>query len=532
MKKTELSFENIQQLHRTGCYEEAKHSYLDFLQAHPDHQLAWHFLGILYAEEGDLDAAQHCLEKTIQLNATDPVPRLHLANILKAKGLYGQAIDVLLTVLEQYPHFAAAYNNLGTVYYVQENWSEAVRAYENAIAIQSDYIDAYYNWGLALIKLKKINKAITVYEGILALNAQHVGARFQLACLHMQKNQYPMAIEQLSLIEKVHPFHVETQSNLATCFLKLGQLDEAKQHYLQALKIIPNDIQTLFNLGVLHMQQGEIDKAITSYMDAVNIDPDFFAAQNNLGVAFLALKNQEKALYHFREAARIEPKNEAIQHTVNILTQKKDLSTSPLSYVQSLFDSYADHYEAHLLQALHYEVPQWLYDIVQESQANLHASSWDILDLGCGTGLCGKLFKPLAHTLVGVDISAKMLEQAAQKHIYDELVQADILRFASAKKDSYDLIIAGDVIVYFGDLMELFSTVHKALKRNGLFVFNAEQGQKNDYEMTNSGRFVHRKQYIEQLVEQAGFTIMQYREHVMRTQQHEPVRGHIYLLQK
>ena len=36
----------------------------------------------------------------------------------------------------------------------------------------------------------------------------------------------------------------------------------------------------------------------------------------------------------------------------------------------------------------------------------------DVLDLGCGTGLMGAEIHPLARTLVGVDLSSQMLENA------------------------------------------------------------------------------------------------------------------------
>ena len=40
------------------------------------------------------------------------------------------------------------------------------------------------------------------------------------------------------------------------------------------------------------------------------------------------------------------------------------------------------------------------------------SKSLDVLDAGCGTGLCGPLVAPYARRLVGVDLSARMLAQA------------------------------------------------------------------------------------------------------------------------
>ena len=47
------------------------------------------------------------------------------------------------------------------------------------------------------------------------------------------------------------------------------------------------------------------------------------------------------------------------------------------------------------------------------ADAGVEASrSLDVLDAGCGTGLCGPLVAPYARRLVGVDLSERMLARA------------------------------------------------------------------------------------------------------------------------
>ena len=531
MKKTPLTIAAIQELHRTGQIDEARQGYIDILKANPNDVTALHLLGILSAEEGDLEAAQNYLEKAKKIEPTNLALSLHLANILKAKGLFSQAAQLLLEVTQLYPDYAAAFNNLGTVYYAQAKLEQAVKAYQTAIDIQPDYVDAYYNLGLALNKLTYTEEAMNAYEALIALAPKHAGGQFQWGCLLMQQNNYAAAIEHFSAIEKEHPFHFETQTNLATCYLKLGMLDKAKAHYLQAAKIMPDDSQVLFNLGVIYMQQEQIEEAIKYYLRTVDIAPDHYDAHNNLGFVFLTGKNNQAALHHFREALRIQPANEAVRHTIDILTQEKGISTSPPAYISSLFDSYADHFDAHLLQSLQYQVPQLFYQIVQTAK-DVPSGKWAILDLGCGTGLCGEVFKAKAASLIGVDLSEKMLAVAAQKNSYDELVHADILPFLSNKKEIVDLILAGDVLVYFGDLATLFSAVALALKPRGLFAFNAEIGGEESYRMTVSGRFAHSKSYLDQLAKQNGLKILYYAVAALRTQNQTSVAGHLYLLQR
>jgi predicted TPR repeat methyltransferase len=50
----------------------------------------------------------------------------------------------------------------------------------------------------------------------------------------------------------------------------------------------------------------------------------------------------------------------------------------------------------------------------------------DVLDAGCGTGLCGTIIAPFACRLVGVDLSEGMLAHAKDKNVYHRLVKAEL----------------------------------------------------------------------------------------------------------
>lgn len=531
MKKPLVTLLEVRQLHQAGRLEEAKLGYETLLSQDPKASEVLHLFGLLLVELDDLDSATDYLEQAIVADPENPTAKLHLANVLKAKGLFAQAAALLEKITLEHPRFAAGFNNLGVVYYGQAKLSLAIQAFQAAIAIQSNYVDAYYNLGLALQKSNKNEEAFNAYQALLELAPQHVGARFQRGCLFMLQSKYKEALADFSELEKAHPYHFETQVNLASCYLKLGLLNEAKSHYLKALDISPLDAQVLFNLGVINIQEGRLQEALGYYLQTVKIDPDSFDAHNNIGIAYLFKKDRVQALLHFQEAARIQPDNEAIRHTIRILKGENTLSASPPEYVRALFDSYADHYEPHLVEVLHYQVPALMHKAITEVR-NVKNAEWDILDLGCGTGLSGQAFKELARSLVGVDLSEKMLAQAEQKHIYDALVAGDIHAYLTDKRDAYDLVVAADVLIYFGDLQPIFAGVRAALKPRGLFVFNLEISRDDAYTMTESGRFAHSEKYIHELAEANSWRILSQQVVSLRVQNGIEVPGYLLVLER
>lgn len=530
MKKN-LTLTEIRDLHQAGELDTAKAGYLALLKKDEHNVDALHFLAILLAQQNHFSESLKRMQTAIHYQPNNPVLQLHLANILKAEGSLQQAAHVLQQLLQSHPDYIPTLNNLGSVYFALNQLPEAAHYYQLAIQKQPDYIDAYYNLGLTQAKQQKLAEATTTFQCITQKAPDHAAAQFQLGCILVLQEKIPEAIQTFLMIDQTHPFHLETQMNLAASYLKLGKQHEAKHYYQKALELAPKDTQILFNLGVIHTHQGQMDQAIQYYQRAIQVNPDFFDAHNNLGVAFLAKQHVGFALQHFKEALRLQPNNPVIQYTVQMLSQDQRLFAAPVDYIRNLFNFYADHYEPHLLQSLEYQIPEFLFHAVSESTTLPTTASWDILDLGCGTGLCGTAWKPFAKTLSGVDLSERMLAIAAQKNIYDTLVENSLEPFLADKQQAYDLILAGDVLVYLGDLEKLFGLIHQALKPRGLFVFNTEISEEQNFMMNQSGRFSHHKRYLETLISHHQFTLILYKTVITRKQNHQPVFGHLCVLQ-
>ncbi len=453
------------------------------------------------------------------------VMELQKANRLKAEGNYQQAVQTLQEVIAKDPQCAPAYNNLGAIYYICQDYQLAASAYQTAIDIKPDFLDAYYNLALAQSKSHLYEEAMITYRALLALNPQHAGAQFQVAILFIQRRDYASAEKILVKLSEDYPNHFESIANLALCYLQRGRLDLAANSYYRALEVMPNDRDILYNLGVIHMQQGYPADGMNFYLRAVKADPDYFEAHHNLAAAYLMRRKYEEAEKHFEEALRIKPDDAALRHTLQILRQDKTLTGSAPAYIQSLFDSYANYYEPHLLTYLHYQVPQKLHDAFQATVPN--ATPGKVLDLGCGTGLCGPIFKHYASHLAGVDLSPNMLAIAQQKQIYHELAAADAIIYLSQHRDEYSLMIAADVLVYFGELQFLIAGVSKALQPGGYFLFNVEVGTAEDFVITPSGRFAHSESYLRRLAASHQFEVVLLQPEVLRYQEEQPVKGYI-----
>jgi predicted TPR repeat methyltransferase len=176
------------------------------------------------------------------------------------------------------------------------------------------------------------------------------------------------------------------------------------------------------------------------------------------------------------------------------------------------------------MRSLDYRAPEILLGL-HRAEGGAADASVDVLDLGCGSGWCGPLFRPFARKLVGVDLSPRMLAIAATKCVYDELIQSEMLEYLSQVGGGFDVVVAANVLVYFGVLAALVAGVARVLRPGGRFLFDVEKGEGVKPAFHVSGRYTHSLAVLESALLPRGFTFNRVHEKVMRTEGGVPVAG-------
>jgi len=181
-------------------------------------------------------------------------------------------------------------------------------------------------------------------------------------------------------------------------------------------------------------------------------------------------------------------------------------SAAPRAYVQALFDDYADSFDEHLVDVLGYQAHRQLVTPL----AGLQSRPFDAaLDLGCGTGLCGPLLRPIARQLEGVDLSQPMLDRAAARGVYDRLVCADLVEHLQRTASRHDLVVAADVFIYVGELDTVFAGVVRVLRPGGVFCFSVEHAEDDRPVALNAQlRYAHSLPYLQGLAQFHGLRLL------------------------
>jgi predicted TPR repeat methyltransferase len=236
------------------------------------------------------------------------------------------------------------------------------------------------------------------------------------------------------------------------------------------------------------------------------------------GHALSSLGQQAEAADAYQEALKLGPEDPYMRHLVAATGAISDSDRAPAGFVRAVYDAFADHFEGHLI-SLGYAIPGAIRNILRTHPAIVAGLSLGpVLDLGCGTGMVALTVGDLPLTsIVGVDLSPRMLAHAEAKHLYAELHEADIVTDLAAREATWPLILAADVLCYFGALENLLDLVHRRLESGGWFIFSVQillpdhdgvLPGNGHWALQSQGRYVHNEHYVYEAICAAGFRVL------------------------
>lgn len=336
-----------------------------------------------------------------------------------------------------------------------------------------------------------------------------------------------LAIDYIRRALAISPDDEEAHNNLGVILCDQGQLEEAIASLDRAVQLRPDYAEAHNNLGVAFKAHGKFDKAIDCYRQALRLVPDYAEAHTNLGGVLRVQGNMAEAVASYRRAVEIDPANSIAQHMLAACTGAEAPDRASDNYVRETFDKFAGRFDQ-ALSRLEYQAPR-LVTAALAAEYPQPRQSLKVLDAGCGTGLCGPLLRPYAHSLVGVDLSPAMLDKARSVGAYDELVEAELTAYMNGATAVFDVVVSADTLVYFGALDEVLTAAATVLCPKGVFVFTVEhavdRAGDSGFLLGPSGRYKHTQAYIERMLKLTGFTLRQIASETLRHDRGEPVAG-------
>ena len=410
-----------------------------------------------------------------------------------------EADALLQQVLALVPDSPAALHFSGVLAHQRGRSGEALSLIARSLEARPDQADWYSNFGIVLQSAGLLAEAVSAYRQAIA---------------H-------------------HPGHANACNNLGVLLRAQGNLVDAEAAYRAAIELNPHHADAHHNLAILLSATNRTSEAVTCYCKTLTLRPHFPEARRLLALAYCVIGEPQKAVLMCEAWLQSQPGDPIARHTLAAVSGREVPARATDEYVRQTFDSFAATFEVKLAK-LQYRAPALVAARLTETGVP-PPRALDILDAGCGTGLCGPLFAPYARRLVGVDLSEGMLAHAKEKQIYHELVRAELTAYMTDHRDEFDVIVTADTLVYFGALEQVASAAAGALRDGGRLIFTVEEVVGDDappsYCLRPHGRFNHRETYVVRVLEDAGLTAQVTRAE-LRLESGNPVAGLVVVAAK
>jgi predicted TPR repeat methyltransferase len=354
-----------------------------------------------------------------------------------------------------------------------------------------------------------------------------------LGLLRTHQGRNEEAVKLMVAALEIDPQYVDAWSNLSVAYLKERDFERSEFCARKAIGISPDFANAWANLGMTLRARNACEEALVAWGRALDLQPGMRNIAISYGHLLYRLDRVPEALEFYTRWQASAPDDPIPQHMLAAVGGAERPQRASDGYVRATFDDFAESFDRNL-EELGYRAPQLLFDAVMQSGALQTQHGLDVLDIGCGTGLCGPLLRPIGRRLVGVDLSPNMLSKAAMRAVYDQLNCAELTQWLAGCGQQFSLALAADVLCYFGDLSAAFANVRAVLAPGGCFACSLEalpvavaddSSSAEPFVLRPHGRYQHDRTYVEASLSAAGLDIVSISTQTLRHERQDPVIG-------
>lgn len=568
----DLLFQKANSCYQNGQLDEAYTLYRQLLDITPQNPDILNMLGLIASQKRLFDSATAYFYEAVRFSEKYAPYHFNLAVALAGAGKYVQAAEAYQNVVRLMPDLKEAYNNLGGVYEHLDENQKARDSYQFALKLDPAYLEAAVNLAVLEHNTNMLQNLFEQYPlsylpaYYLALEAFHGGLTDQAKTYIEHALKYGSEIFEINILSaKIHLKNEEKESAKiyfqrafeqnpysVEALVNLGVLENQEDYFKKALSLEPQNFEAHANYAACLYNQDRALEALEEYHQAILLNPDSAEVSHNLALVLKDLGEYEQALDLFmnaflhhpaetsyslsifetlvllhrtepEKASKIAknwlhtaPENSFAKH-ISASFENKTFAFKP-AYMKQIFDAFAPTYEQ-TMSNLKYDAAGFIQNLPLKL-------SGQILDLGCGTGLAAQYLARDNTIWTGVDVSAKMLQEAQNKHIYHELVCDDILSFLEKNTNSYDYILMLDVAEYIDDLKSVFE---KTTPSTLIFTIEKADETVKEKQLSNDGRYKHNPNHISKLLEQSGYKNICSYDFDLRYEQQKPVKAVLFV---
>jgi tetratricopeptide (TPR) repeat protein len=222
----------------------------------------------------------------------------------RTAAAFDKAAMEFKSTLDARPDSWASHYNLGSFYFAQRDYQQAVSFYETAIRLQPRVIQPYVNISFAYNALGLNDKAEQSLRKALKIEPKSLEANLNIGLLLGEMGKFEEAGLHLQKAVELDPKSAVAVFNLGMISAKLGRLDPAIDYLHRACELQPENPQYGYSLAFYLQQRGNISDSVSILQRIVRQKVPYVNAISLLGEVYLKQGKIKEARMLYQRALK------------------------------------------------------------------------------------------------------------------------------------------------------------------------------------------------------------------------------------
>jgi protein O-GlcNAc transferase len=247
-----------------------------------------------------------------------------------------EAAGICREVLRNEPRQIAAFHMLGVIHAQLGQFTEAERAFSDAVKLAPNSPELLLNRGNARFELQRFSDALADYDAALEREPSRAMLWNNRGNALLALVRREDAIASFTRAIELGPAYVDALAGRADAYSALGREHDALRDIEQALAISPS-AELYYQRGILLLRRKNAEAALRDFNKAIAAEPRDVNCHIARAMALVALKQNESALAALDNALRLDTANvQALSNRASVLTRLKFYEEALLSADRAL----------------------------------------------------------------------------------------------------------------------------------------------------------------------------------------------------
>jgi tetratricopeptide (TPR) repeat protein len=214
------------------------------------------------------------------------------------------AIEKYRQMIRLAPHLAAAYNNLGRLYFNQHDYGHAAQTLAQGLRLNPDMPTASAMLGMSYLETGQIQKAEEPLETALRANPKDAVVQIALAKVLIRLYKYDEAVKLLKTYLEENPRDQQALYLLGKTYLQLSEDSLGKINQIDPNSVVAHEVA-----GEIDESMHNYDGALVEYKKAIDLAPDQPDPHMHMANTFWSISKWDSARTEFEAGLAHDPNN-------------------------------------------------------------------------------------------------------------------------------------------------------------------------------------------------------------------------------